>query len=270
MTTRPTSHAAGPHTASAQIEGIRSGIAHPDSPMEMRVQRVLIWSGVAMIVLWLGAFLFIAGFIPPSAPSSTADVIVNLYNNRSNGIKLGMVISMLGSALLVPYAVAISGQLKRIDGARALADIQMVSCALLSLEFITPIGVWMAASFRGRPEYITEALHDLGWILFMTVIWSLFVQLVAIGVAILIDRRPKPILPRWLGYLNLWVALLIIPAGCVLFFKNGPLAWNGLVGLYVPLTAFVVWFATMTFAIHRNLTRQIEEAECRPAHHGNQ
>lgn len=238
--------------------------------MELRVQRVLIWSGVAMIALWLGAFLFIAGFIPPSAPSSTADVIVNLYNNRSNGIKLGMVISMLGSALLVPYAVAISGQLKRIDGARALADIQMVSCALLSLEFITPIGVWMAASFRGRPEYITEALHDLGWILFMTVIWSLFVQLVAIGVAILIDRRPKPILPRWLGYLNLWVALLIIPAGCVLFFKNGPLAWNGLVGLYVPLTAFVVWFATMTFAIHRNLTRQIEEAECRPAHHGHQ
>jgi hypothetical protein len=233
--------------------------------MEMRVQRVLIWSGVGMIVLWLGAFLFIAGFIPPSAPTSTAAAIVDLYNNHTISIKLGMVISMLGSALLVPYAVAISGQLKRIDGARALADIQMVSCALLSLEFITPIGVWMAASFRadGRPAEITEALHDLGWILFMTVIWSLFVQLIAIGVAILIDRSPAPILPRWLGYLNLWVALLIIPAGCVLFFKNGPLAWNGLVGIYVPLAAFVVWFATMTFEIHRNLTRQIAEAETR-------
>lgn len=229
--------------------------------MELKVQRVLIWSGLAMIALWLGAFLFIAGFIPPSPPSSSADAIVGLYNDHSIAIKIGMVISMFGSALLVPYAVAISGQLKRIDGARALADIQMVSCALLSLEFITPIGIWMAASFRvdGRSADVTEAMHDIGWILFMTVIWSLWVQLIAIGVAILIDKRPEPILPRWLGYLNVWVAFLILPAGMVLFFKTGPFAWNGILGLYIPLTAFVIWMAAMTLVIHRNLNRQIAQ-----------
>jgi hypothetical protein len=228
----------------------------------MKVQRILVWSGLGMVVLWLGAFVFIAGFIPPSRPTATAAAVVDLYNSRSVAIKVGMVVSMLGSALLVPYAVAISGQLKRINGARALADIQMVSCALLSLEFITPIGVWMATSFRieGRSADVTRALHDLGWILFMTVIWSLFVQLLAIGAAILIDRQPNPILPRWLGYLNLWVALLIIPAGTVLFFKDGPLAWNGLVGIYIPLTAFVIWFVCMSTVIHKNLTKQIAEA----------
>lgn len=230
-----------------------------DSALEMKVQRILVWSGLGMVVLWLGAFLFIAGFIPPSRPNATSAAIVDLYNSRSGAIKIGMVVSMLGSALLVPYAVAISGQLKRINGARALADIQMVSCALLSLEFITPIGVWMATGFRieGRSADVTRALHDLGWILFMTVIWSLFVQLIAIAAAILIDRQPNPILPRWLGYLNLWVALLIIPAGTVLFFKDGPLAWNGLVGLYIPLTAFVIWIVCMSTVIHKNLTRQI-------------
>lgn len=232
------------------------------APMELKVQRALIWSGLAMIGLWLGAFLFIAGFIPPSAPRSSADTIVRLYSDHNNAIKIGMVVSMLGSALLVPYAVAISGQLKRIPGAKALADIQMVSCALLSLEFITPIGVWMAASFRvdGRSADVTEAMHDIGWILFMTVIWSLFVQVVAIGVAILIDQRPEPVLPRWLGYLNIWVALLILPAGMVLFFNDGPFAWNGVVGLYIPLTAFVIWISSMTIVIHRNLSAQIAEA----------
>ncbi len=214
-----------------------------------------------MIVLWLGAFLFVAGFIPPSPPGSSAEAIVRLYNDHNVAIKVGMVISMLGSALLVPYAVAISGQLKRIDGARALADVQMASCALLSLEFITPIGIWMATSFRvdGRSGDVTEAMHDIGWILFMTVIWSLWVQLVAIGLAILIDRSPEPILPRWLGYLNLWVALLIMPAGMVLFFKEGPFAWNGVVGLYIPLTAFAIWITSMTVVIHRNLNRQIAQ-----------
>jgi len=137
--------------------------------------------------------------------------------------------------------------------------VQMVSCALLSLEFITPIGVWMAVSFRydDRAPDVTRALHDVGWILFMTVIWSLWVQLIAIAAAILIDRRSEPVLPRWLGYLNLWVAMLIIPAGLVLFFKHGPFAWNGVVGLYIPLAAFVIWMISMTITIHQNLSRQI-------------
>lgn len=135
--------------------------------MEARVQRVLIWTGPAMIALWLGAFLFIAGFIPPSRPSASAADIVRLYADHSIAIKLGMIISMAGSALLVPWAIAISGQIRRIEGAKALADVQMVSCALLSLEFITPIGVWMAVAFRydDRAPDVTRAMHDLGWIL---------------------------------------------------------------------------------------------------------
>lgn len=229
--------------------------------MEAKVQRVLVWSGPAMVVIWVGAFLFIAGFIPPQSPSLDADAIVRIYAEHTNAIKIGMVLSMLGCALLVPWGVAISGQLKRIDGARALADIQMVSCALLSLEFITPIGVWMAASFRfddSLPQ-VTQGLHDLGWILFMTVIWSLWVQLICIGAAILIDKREDPILPRWLGYLNLWVSVLIIPAGVVLFFKSGPFAWNGIIGFFCPLTAFAIWFTSMAIVIHKNLSRQIAE-----------
>jgi len=233
--------------------------------MEARVQRVLILAGPAMIILWLGAFLFIAGYIPPSAPTASAADIVALYKGHTNAIKLGMVISMAGSALLVPWAVAISGQLKRVDGAKALADTQMVSCALLSLEFITPIAVWMAASYRydDRAADVTRALHDLGWILFMTVIWSLWVQLIAVAAAILIDRRDEPVLPHWLGYLSLWVAFLIIPAGLVLFFKQGPFAWTGLVGLYIPLTGFVVWILSVTITIHRNLSREITAASQR-------
>ena len=136
-----------------------------------------------MMVMWVGAFMALAGYLPPSDPLDSAQAIATTYDDHAVAIKLGMVVSMAGSALLVPFGVALSGQLKRIDGAKALADTQMVSCALLSLEFITPIGVWMAAAYRSddRPVDVTRAIHDLGWILFMTVIWSLWVQLVAVG-----------------------------------------------------------------------------------------
>jgi len=234
--------------------------------MEAKVQRVLVWSGPAMILIWVGAFLFIAGFIPPQSPALSVDEVVRIYADNTNGIKLGMVLSMLGSALLVPWGVAISGQLKQIDGAKALADTQMASSALLSVEFITPIAVWMAASFRFDDQLpkVTQALHDLGWILFMTVIWSLWVQLICIGWAILIDKKPTPTLPRWLGYLNLWVSVLIIPAGIVLFFKTGPFAWNGIIGFFCPLTAFAIWFTSMAIMMQKSLNRRIAQGESAP------
>lgn len=119
----------------------------------------------------------------------------------------------------------------------------------------------MATSFRfdGRAPEVTESMHDIGWILFMTVIWSLEVQMIAIGAALLLDRSEKPVLPRVLGYLSFWAALLIVPAGLVLYFKDGPWAWNGVIGLYIPLTAFVIWVCAMTIAVHRALTLQIAE-----------
>ncbi|BDX33360.1 hypothetical protein TUM20985_39070 [Mycobacterium antarcticum] len=229
--------------------------------MEWRVQRVLIWSGPLMVAVWFVTFVFVMEFFPPSNPSATAQQIVDLYAHGEVRIKIGAVIVMAASALLVPWAVAISGQLKRIRRAKALGDTQMISCGVLSLEFITPIGVWMAASFRydSRAADVTEAMHDLGWILFVTVIWSAWVQMVAIAAAILIDRRPTPVLPRWMGYLSIWVSMLILPAGLVLFFKSGPFAWNGIVGIYIPLAGFAIWVAALTVAIHRNLTTQIAE-----------
>jgi hypothetical protein len=229
--------------------------------MEARVQRVLIWAGPVMIMIWFGTFIFVMKFFPPSDPGATAQQNLDLYADRTIPIKIGLIIVMAASALLVPWAVAVSGQLKRIDGARALASTQSISCGLLSLEFITPIGIWMAASFRfdDRAADVTQAMHDMGWILFVTVIWSLEVQMFAIAAAILIDRGTTPILPRWLGYLTIWAALLILPAGMVLFFKDGPFAWNGLVGIYIPLAGFAIWAFALSFEVHRALTRQIAD-----------
>ena len=41
--------------------------------------------------------------------------------------------------------------------------------------------------------------------------------LVLIGVVILQDRRPVPLIPRWLGFVNLWVGFLFLPAQAAVF-----------------------------------------------------
>ncbi|MCV7102837.1 hypothetical protein [Mycobacterium palustre] len=227
---------------------------------EAKVQRVLIWTGPIMLVLFLVSF-WLAGFLPPHRPSAASDQIAGLYNAHPTMIRVNLVITMAACALWVPWGVAIAGQIRRIPGGKALATTQMLSCTLFSLEFICPVGIWMATAFRSddRPVDVTRALNDVGWILFVLVIWSVEVQMFCIAAAVLMDTQPDPILPRWVGYLSIWAAILIIPAGLILFFKTGPWAWNGIVGFFIPLTGLVAWLLSMTWTVHKALTQQIAE-----------
>lgn len=243
-----------------------------EARLEGRVQRVLIWLGPLMLLLWLASFTF-AGYLPPHDPSDTARDVQDRYFDHPDLTKFMLVVTMAASALLVPWCIAISGQIKRIPGAKALATTQMVSCSLLSLEFIYPVGMWMAVSFRaddrggpGVAEEITRSLNDMGWILFVLVIWSVWVQMVAICAAVLMQRRGFEVLPRWVGYLSGWVSIIIIPAGTVLFFKDGPWAWNGVIGFWIPLSALVTWILAMTWTVHVALTRQIQEGTAPESH----
>ena len=78
-------------------------------------------------------------------------------------------------------------------------------------------------------------LNDMSWLMFLGIISSACVQVAALGLAILLDKRTKPVFPRWAGYFNIWVALIWVPAAIIPFFKTGPLAWNGVFAWWVPL-----------------------------------
>src|SRR5207248_2123003 len=96
---------------------------------------------------------------------------------------------------------------------------------------------------------------DFGWILFLF-LWPPFTMwFVAVGIAMLCDSPSSPVFPRWCGYLSLWAAFLTVPAGCMLFFKSGPLAWNGLIALYIPLVIFFIWLLGITYVWAKKINR---------------
>ena len=68
--------------------------------------------------------------------------------------------------------------------------------------------------------------------------------------------------PRRRGW---WVALLISPAGIIVFFKHGPFAWNGLFGFFVPLAAFAAWIAVMVVLLLRAIDQDVAEGAGEPA-----
>ena len=98
----------------------------------------------------------------------------------------------------------------------------------------------------------------------MTAIGLFFCQEVPIGIAILMDRSNRPVFPRWVGYVNLWVPLTFVPALLPYFFMTGPFAWQGLLVFYLGLSTFGLWVVVMTWALLRAVRDEDAHSEATP------
>jgi hypothetical protein len=234
-----------------------------DDRGDRSVQLWCAWAGPAATVLALVGMVVVSGFIPAQAPSASGRTIAHWYTHNATQIRIGLVISMVAFTLFVPFGIAITLQTRRIERRPAMTYIQIACVAIAALEGVISVVIWIAAAFR--PAAIdpntTRALNDLGWFAFLLDVPPFTLWIGAIGVAILRDKRRVPVFPRWLGYLNLWVAFLVEPAVLIPFFKTGPFAYDGLLALYVPFGSFFAWIVVTTPALIRAIKREAAELE---------
>jgi hypothetical protein len=221
------------------------------------------WCGIwSMVILLIGLWA-IAGFVPPPSPGKPLVEIAHIYADHALAIRIGLIISCYGATLLMPWAVAISSQMRRIEGdsQHPLATLQMALGVMLVLEFLVATMFWQAAAFRPleNPE-ITARLHDIGGIMYVGVPMTTMLQAVALGIAIMMDTRENPIFPRWLAYFSFWAAVSYIPGSLNPLAHHGPLAYDGVLAWWLGLIVFSIWIAVVSVVlIRRSIPHQRAE-----------
>jgi len=229
--------------------------------MSRPTQMVCAWCGPAMTFLFFVGLMLLADFIPPPSPHDSAEQIAAMFRDNTDRIRVGVLLSMLGTGLLCPWYAVIAVQVKRIEGRWSpLAYTCLIAGACGVLEIVLPQMTWQAAAFRPeRSPEVTQALNDLAWLPFLGLTTTVVLQNFVIGVAVLRDSRPAPIFPRWYGYLNFWIGLLVMPAGLIVFFKTGPFAWDGLLAWWVPVAAFFGWIVTTSVLLTQAIREQYRD-----------
>jgi hypothetical protein len=236
--------------------------------MSISSQRACAWCGPALTVIFFIGFWLVAGFIPPPAPHEGANQIAGFFQHNTTRIHLGLLITMMASALVGPWATSIAVQLKRIEGRYSpLAYLELGLGAILILEFIVPLMIWQGIDFRpyASPD-VTLRLDDIAWLMFVGVVSTGILQAIVIGAAILKDKHEQPILPHWIAYVNFWCALAFVPGGLIVFFKHGPFGWNGLISWWMLLTAYWIWTVANSYAVLKHaIPHQQHEDALMPA-----
>ena len=67
--------------------------------MNARSQRICAWAGPVCAVTWVVGFFFLAGFIPPPAPSMDAHQIATMFAQHGGRIRAGLIIVGFGGAI---------------------------------------------------------------------------------------------------------------------------------------------------------------------------
>jgi len=225
--------------------------------MNIRSQLICTWSALGFAGICLAGFLF-AGFIPPISPNLSAAEVAAIYQKNTLSMRFGVLLIMSSAGFICPFVAALAMQMKRIEGEIGpFTMAQVAAGCITALVFVFAGVFWTGAAFR--PDHsveITRTLNDLGWITMLMTFAPFIVQNLALGFCILSDKHAEPILPRWVGYFNLWVAVSFVPGGLLTFFKTGPFAWDGLFVWWVPFAVFFAWYLAMFYIVLGAVKRQ--------------
>lgn len=221
----------------------------------LRVALLLVGS---YVVFGLLGFAVFAGFWPPPGEDWSASEIHAYFVEHQTGLTLGMVMMAFAGPFYVTWSVAISRVIGRIEGPMGpLAGIQVIGGLLTGLVTFTPATIWITAAFRveDRSPEMVQTLYDFGWMFFDTTFVCSALQSVALGVAILRDRRTPSLYPRWFAYLSFFTAFCYVPLTVMPFVETGLFAWHGGISFWVVFVEFFVFTALGTWFTWQALGR---------------
>jgi hypothetical protein len=216
-------------------------------------ERLCAYGGVAFCAFLGAGIWFVAGGLAPPSPALTAQQIDQIFAQNAGNIRIGAALLAFGSMFFWPFAAAIASQMKRIEGTyHPLADTQMGTASGTVIAALLAAFIWMALTFR--PGAIAapggQTMNDLAWLVLIAAYPPATIQCVAMGVCML-SRRNEGVYPRWLGFANLWCAVVFVAGVLVPFFQTGPFAWDGLVAYWLVAGVFFVWILGMVWATAR-------------------
>jgi len=219
-----------------------------------RLRIAAAWAGPAYVLILFGGWALVAGMmLPPWSPQRDSAEVAASFQDDTGRIRVGMLLLMLSALFVIFFTAALCHQLRELEGGTSILTwtAGLGGAALMCLTFY-PATFWLVAAYRpDRSPDLTQLMNDLAWLQFIGGVTIFLALPIATAVASFLDERPTPVFPRWLGYYNLWAMLLVIPDQLLFFFHDGPFAWNGLFGLWIPAVSFGSWFLVMYVVLRR-------------------
>lgn len=226
--------------------------------------RACAWCGPIILVIALLFWGVLGQNIPPYSAALDAETFAAQFREHAYSIRIGMDAIVMSGVLYMLWGLAISRVMEVVEtGNRMLSSMQMWGAGLTTVIFIIPPSIWLAATFRAEttsPE-ILQMLYDLGWIMFDMTVTVTSAQFIAFGLCFLGDRRRVPLIPKWVSWLGIYIAVSFLLLAFMPFFKSGPFSRSGLINYFVEFGLFFLFMILASYYLLKAIGRlELEHA----------
>ncbi len=218
------------------------------------------WIFAALTVIgWLG----IAHFYAPAPANLGIDATKVWFTETHHwGTIVGCTIFYIACGFLVPGSIQFGIMLAKIEGRWPLWSLTTAVCGIfISLIIFLNACAWIVCAYR--PETgadVIQSWYDWSWFAFLLGWIYLAVEMLATAAVEFMDKRPVPMIPRWLTWVTLFGGVSLITAAGPAFFKSGPFAYHGLFGFYIPMVIWGTYLLLTTWYMLKELERTAADA----------
>lgn len=220
---------------------------------DLRVLRCLIWCGPAFTVI-LGSGFLLGRYLPPHSPSWSAQEVADRYVDHRNLILVANILLFTGAMLWTGWVAALTAWIRRFErGVPVLSYVSLMLGTIGTVLLCVYPLLWTAAAYRAGDESpdLIRALNDLGWLIFIWGVQPFTLWVMVVFVPLFWQDEGRTLIPRWALYLSIFFATDLMLGTLCVFFKSGPLAWNGILAFWNLSAVYAIWMAGTTVCLLR-------------------
>lgn len=238
-------------------------------PDNFRHVRFCAWNGMLFMAVFMVFWGLMGHNLPPWGGDEPASAIARYFRETRNWVRTGMVISMTFAVSYAVWGLAIGKVMRHAAGRDSiLVDLQVWGAGLTVVPVLVSSSFWLAGSYRPDtlPDEILQLLYDMAWLLIDLAYSVTSVQMIALGVGFLQDKRAKPLFPKWVCWYSIWVGFMFVAECLMPFFKSGPFARQGILNFWIEFSIFFAYAPIITWFLLKAIPRLEREAADAGAH----
>lgn len=237
-----------------------------DEQTKIFYQRWSIYLGPIFVITFVIFWAWMGKNLPPPHPDWPAEAFTDRYVNDLASIRVGFLVALVTICFYLPWTAYVTTRMKRIETGPypVLSYLQLMGGALTVMVVSISMWCWVVAAQRPErlPE-ITQMLTDAGWLMNDTVYMCTTLQMFAMALCFLSDKKgaKNPVMPNWACYLTIFCGATFFPASLTAVLRDGPFAYDGLIGFWLPYPAWLIWMFVASYYLVKDLNRRVRDGE---------
>jgi hypothetical protein len=226
--------------------------------VETSYWRFCLWMGPIFVAIFYYCWGVLGHNFPPFSPDAPASEVAGWFRDNREGVRLGMVIAMSAAPCYGVWGYGLAKVLEQTIGKDSIiVQLARLGAAWTTITVLIPTSFWLTAAYRpdALPDWMIQMLYDMAWLLIDLAYAVTSVQLFALGIGFLADKREKPLVPKWLAWYGIWVGFMFIAECLMPYFFNGAFARNGILNFWIEFLIWMVWVPVLTFYAMKAVSR---------------